>query len=406
MAALMQGRPLLIKSAGRQEKQAREAQLGQETLSDLFLHIRAWQYAQAQSFDRPACARLGIHAAAARRTGLLFERFMKIAGRLPGDDGRVEYKQVMDETAVRKCILTGFSDRLALRRDKGTLRCDLVHGRSGELARESVVRIHPLLVASEIKEIQHGRDRKLTVLLTQATAVEESWLHELYPEDMHEERRVEYDPMLKRVVCRHRCLFRDLLLECRDSDEVHEEEAAKALADEIRLGRLSLHRWNHAVETWITRVNCLAQWCPYWDIPEITDEARCTILQQLCLGARCAKDLKHRDVWPTVHSWLTPAQRDLVERHVPERVALPCGRRAGIRYETGKAPVLSATIQDLYDLKEPPRLADGHVKLLFEILAPNRRPVQITEDLTGFWRDHYPALKRQLQRRYHKHEWR
>jgi ATP-dependent helicase HrpB len=160
------------------------------------------------------------------------------------------------------------------------------------------------------------------------------------------------------------------------------------------------------VETWITRVNCLAQWCPYWDIPEITDEARCTILQQLCLGARCAKDLKHRDVWPTVHSWLTPAQRDLVERHVPERVALPCGRRAGIRYETGTAPVLSATIQDLYDLKEPPRLADGHVKLLFEILAPNRRPVQITEDLTGFWRDHYPALKRQLQRRYHKHEWR
>jgi ATP-dependent helicase HrpB len=41
-----------------------------------------------------------------------------------------------------------------------------------------------------------------------------------------------------------------------------------------------------------------------------------------------------------------------------------------------------------------------------QVLAPNNRPVQITENLSGFWRDTYPKLKQELQRRYPKHVWR
>jgi ATP-dependent helicase HrpB len=63
-------------------------------------------------------------------------------------------------------------------------------------------------------------------------------------------------------------------------------------------------------------------------------------------------------------------------------------------------------IQELFEVNSTPRIAMGRVPVLVHILAPSRRPVQITQDLAGFWKDHYPRVKRELQRKYPKHEWR
>jgi ATP-dependent helicase HrpB len=79
---------------------------------------------------------------------------------------------------------------------------------------------------------------------------------------------------------------------------------------------------------------------------------------------------------------------------------------ARIRYAADAAPILSARIQDLYDLTQTPTIAMGRMPLVVEILAPNQRPVQVTQDLAGFWTTAYPALKKALQKRYPKHEWR
>jgi ATP-dependent helicase HrpB len=44
--------------------------------------------------------------------------------------------------------------------------------------------------------------------------------------------------------------------------------------------------------------------------------------------------------------------------------------------------------------------------VLLEILAPNFRPAQVTDDLRGFWERTYPELRKELARRYPRHEWR
>ena len=48
----------------------------------------------------------------------------------------------------------------------------------------------------------------------------------------------------------------------------------------------------------------------------------------------------------------------------------------------------------------------GRVPVLVHILTPGMKPVQVTQDLGSFWREHYPRLKSELQRKYPKHEWR
>ena len=92
-----------------------------------------------------------------------------------------------------------------------------------------------------------------------------------------------------------------------------------------------------------------------------------------------------------------------------ENPALFCfsnGKTSRVNYATGAPPHVALRIQELFDVTATPRIAMGRVPVLLHILAPSRRPVQITQDLPGFWREHYPRIKQELQRKYPKHEWR
>lgn len=188
--------------------------------------------------------------------------------------------------------------------------------------------------------------------------------------------------------------------------EVDSQRAAEIIAEEVLAGRLELYKWDDQVEHWIARVNCLAEGCPDYGIPAIDEEARRAMVQEICLGAVCRRDLKDRSVWKTVKSWLAPAQLEMIDKQAPERITLPSGFNAKVRYEAGQPPVISATIQKLYDLNEVPRIGFGQIPVVVEALAPNQRPQQKTQDMKSFWKNAYPMLKKELKGRYPKHEWR
>ncbi|MBM3861491.1 MAG: ATP-dependent helicase HrpB [Verrucomicrobia bacterium] len=415
IAALTQGRDLLVRGQGKSVTEARDELFGGETESDLFVMMRAYRYAERNGFNVERCRRLGVHAQSARQVGPLFEQFLQIAKR----EGLEIAEKPASREAVHKCVLTGFADHLARRLDAGTLRCALVHGRKGVLARESVVQA-PLLVATEIAEVE-GRD--VNVLLSGATAVKEEWLRELFPEDFSETESVVYDAAMRRVFVERHKKFRDLVLEAERSEIVGQAsrlsaegkrssetldplgEAARILAGEVLAGRLVLNEWGEAVEQWIVRVNCLRQWMPELELPAITAEDRAALVEQVCHGAVSYKEIKDKPVWPVVKAWLSGQQQAWVDEYAPERLELPGGRRAKITYAGDGPPRLAARIQDLYGVKGL-WVAQRRVPLLIEILAPNQRPVQVTQNLANFWKETYPKLKQELQRKYPKHEWR
>ncbi len=399
IAALTQGRDILVRRADRDSTNRREDLFGEHAASDFFVLMRAWSYAEKNNFALEACRKVGVHAQAARQVRPLYHAFLRLAGAqgLPVDAPAAE------DEAIQKCVLTGFADHLARRLDGGTLRCQLVHGRRGTLARGSVVSKASLLVAAEVNEIE---GREVEVQLSLATAVKPEWLRELHPGGFREETAAAWDETTRRVYAERRLLFRDLVLETKRSEQPPADAAAELLAERVLSGELVLKRWDEAVEQWLTRVNGLAAWCPELAVPIVTAEDRKLMIAHICHGAASYKDIKERDVWPFVRDWLTPAQRALVEKHAPERIALPSGRSAKIIYAGEAPPHFAATIQNLYGLEETPRIAMGRVALTVHLLAPSQRPVQITQDLAGFWRDQYPRVKQELRRKYPKHEWR
>lgn len=400
IAALTQGRNLLRRAEGKQAREDREDILGGETESDFFILIRAFRYAENSRFDGQRCARLGINAGAAREAAQLRDQFLAIAR----DEGLDVTATETKPDAIQRCVLAGFPDQVAVRLDAGTLRCAVVHNRRGVLARESAVHNARLLVASEVREIESS-ERERQVLLALATRIEEHWLRELFPEAFRDETSTAFDSTLRRVVGRRVTLFHDLILHSEEFAPVTDGSAAQLLAREVANGSLTLKHWDNAVEQWIARVNFVATEFPDFAIPAIDEPAKLLLLEQVCQGATSYKEIKERQPWPALKSWLNAGQQQVVDDFAPERVKLPGGRSAKIIYNDGP-PTIAARIQDLYDTPGGLSVGRGRVPLRIQVLAPNHRPIQITADLESFWREHYPKIKKELQRKYPKHQWR
>ncbi len=405
IAALSQGRP--IYRAAREDRVRRE-QLRQiedhaDDRSDFFVQIRAFELAQAAKFNPRACGDLGIHGAASRQAGAVAQQLIGLAQRA-GLDTRSAALPDLEERICR-CLLVAFSDHLCLRNDRGTRRCRMVHGRSGELRRESIVESE-LFVAAELEERELRGD--VTVLLGLATVVEPAWLEEAFPDDFSDAAETVYDPGTRRVQSRRERRFRDLVLQSKDQGEPDTGRAAELLAAEVVAGNLKLKQWDAVVENWIQRVNFVATHCPETEIAPIDDDARALIIGQICHGSLSYKEIKDRPVLAAVKEWISPEQVYYIDTYAPSEITLPGrSRPSKIRYEPDGRAIIASKLQDFYDVPGSSlRVANGKVPLLIELLAPNQRPAHLTDDLDGFWDGAYQHVRKELAGRYPKHEWR
>ncbi|MCP5118880.1 MAG: ATP-dependent helicase HrpB, partial [bacterium] len=139
-----------------------------------------------------------------------------------------------------------------------------------------------------------------------------------------------------------------------------------------------------------------------------TDEVQAS-LKDLCRGLRSFRELtaatQKGGFLRSLRGRLSRNESRLLDEIAPERLLLPSGRRARIHYALDKPPWLASRLQDFFGMDETPRIAGGAVPLVLHLLAPNQRPVQTTTDLAGFWQRLYPQVRRELRRRYPKHQW-
>ncbi|HTB64318.1 MAG TPA: ATP-dependent helicase C-terminal domain-containing protein, partial [Opitutales bacterium] len=401
LAAFTQGRNLLLTLHDPRHEEQRAEMLG-DADSDFFHILRLWEMGRAKNFDPDWCRQWGLHGLAANQAGELARQFLRLAEAQQLDTT----PRPLDEDAVRRCLLVGFSDQLALREDLGTLRCRLVHGRRGELRRQSAVRHARLLVAADVEET-HARG-EVAVLLSLATKIEEPWLRELFPEDFSEGDETVYDPVQKRAVRRIARKFRDLVLETREAPDPAPDAAARLLAAEVLAKRIELKFWDEEAEAFIARVNFLAKRAPELGIPAIDDDGRKILIEEICHGASSAREARERPVMPALHGWLSAEQLMALDTLTPREFILPHKKRpAVLRYGADGSCVLSAKVQELYDADPKKlRVLAGKHPVTIEVLAPNHRPVQITNDLAAFWANSYEQVKKDLRGRYPRHEWR
>ncbi|MFI1201369.1 ATP-dependent helicase HrpB [Streptomyces sp. NPDC020883] len=182
-----------------------------------------------------------------------------------------------------------------------------------------------------------------------------------------------------------------------------------AVVDGLRREGLGLLRWTAGATAVRQRMAFLhrelgAPW------PDVSDAALLERVEEWLgteLGrARRRADLARVDAGQALTRLLPWATGAAVrfEELAPERIEVPSGSRVRVDYG-GEQPVLAVKLQELFGLRESPRVADGRVPVLVHLLSPAGRPAAVTADLASFWRDGYRAVRAELRGRYPKHPW-
>ena len=192
------------------------------------------------------------------------------------------------------------------------------------------------------------------------------------------------------------------------------EDARGAIASAVAAAApkegLTMFDFNDDVQAMQLRIAVVASWHPELELPDVATEkilANAGSWLPLYIGqATTAQELRRIDMRSVIFGMLNYDQQQALDRIAPTCVKLPSGRNVRIHYRKGaEAPIVSARLQDCFGLTATPRVDDGKRPVLMELLSPGFKPVQLTQDMEGFWKETYFEVRKELRRRYPKHRW-
>lgn len=340
-----------------------------------------------------------VSASAARSIQHVTRQLNQLLAQLPDTEAskaKSDSQLVPSDEAVLRAIAAAFPDRIAKRRESGSDRGIMVGGRGVRIGPRSAVTQATLFACVDVD----GKGPEAHV--RQASEVQREWLAENL---MRTTDDLFFHPSQKQVVARKRTWFSDLLLDEVPTAISDWDAAAEVLFYAVRGAWETARPVDEELDNFLNRVRCLALWRPDLKFPVFDDVAFLEVLRSLCHQRRSVADLRSAPWLATLKSRLNYAQQQLLDREVPERLAVPSGTRIRLTYEVGKSPVLAVRMQEIFGWQQTPRVAGGRVPVVLHLLAPNMRPQQITDDLASFWVNTYPEVRKELKRRYPKHAW-
>ena len=356
--------------------------------------LAAWLSEAPRARGTAAVDLAGCVAAGRREPALApSRRRLTAAVRTAGSGIRVD-----QETALARAALAAFPDRVAQRRRADGAAFLLSGGGSVQL---------PMLGDAAYAVVVAFVPTSPTVAARAqvAAAVDVAWLFDQV--DLVETQAPAWEPQRRRVVLAQSLRYGALVLDASHSDALDPalaqpllQQAARALAPACLLAPEVLARWRARLQLW-------RQWQPEsaasaadWD-----EAAQAAALVALCAGKLSLAEVQAEGLLPHLLARLPTTLPAHLARALPDSIRLPAGRSLAIEYASDRPPWVAAPLQAFFGLERGPSLLDGRLPITLHLLGPHGRPLQVTQDLASFWRQHYPALRPALARRYPRHAW-
>jgi ATP-dependent helicase HrpB len=300
-------------------------------------------------------------------------------------------------------LACAYPDRVGQRRDGASPVYRLASGGVARLLEDDPLRTQELLV---VPSLHAGRAEGRIFL---AAPVSRSELDEVLGEHLERVESVTWDARAAAVAAVAETRLGALILERAPLVSPDPEAVTAALMAGIRQAGLEVLAWTRSARRLQARVESLRLWLPQAGWPDISDRALGRNLEDWLApwtnGVTRLEQLGRLDVERLLRSRLDWPRQQALDRLVPESITVPSGSRKRLEYRAGEPPVLAVRLQELFGLAETPKVCDGRVPVLLHLLSPAQRPIQVTQDLHGFWERTYPQVRRELKGRYPKHYW-
>ncbi len=309
-------------------------------------------------------------------------------------------------------LLAAFPDRVARVRPADSSQTRNRSGKVRELLLSSggmafaqdgaLTREHEFFVVVEAQEAAQGSVGQ--VKARSLCPIEVDWLLDFFPDDLVDEQTCEWNGKAKRLEGFKRFKYGQLVLDEKPlSPRDFGLEAQDILFKEALAAGPSAYCDPEELAAFLNRIKFVGGRAKGFH--EFSQKLMEETLQKLCLGCRGFEDLKTSGYVAALKANLPSKDQVLLEKLAPSSVSLSLNRRMIVHYEEGKAPWGESRIQDFFGLKHGPTVAGGEVPVVLHLLSPARRPVQVTSDLAGFWKNHYPQIRKELSRKYPRHKW-
>jgi ATP-dependent helicase HrpB len=315
--------------------------------------------------------------------------------------GKADPSQPETADAIGTLLGYAYPERIAQRRGD-TSRFLLANGRGAFLNEQDPLRAAPFIVAAELD----GDPRNARIFL--AAEISQIAIEQHFGQDIEKRETIAWDEASAAVQARRqRCygalILNDAMLPSPDPDRL-----AEALATGIRQSGLQALPWTHALRQWQARVMLSRQLMPEsW--PDVSEPALLETLEHWLMpfaqGLSRLSPLNTASLEQALNLLLDHDQQRRLATEAPTHCTVPSGSRIAIDYLAGDTPVLPVKLQEMFGQLDTPRIANGRMPLTLHLLSPAQRPVQVTQDLAGFWRGAYADVRKELRGRYPRHPW-
>jgi ATP-dependent helicase HrpB len=306
-----------------------------------------------------------------------------------------------EDWSIARLLALAFPERIAKARGAPG-QFLLANGRGASLDATHSLARSPFLVVAEL-----SGSAASTRILT-AAAADEADVLAAVGHRIRERDEIEFDQGAAALRSRRVRRFGSIILANEPRPVVASEETTRLLADCIAKLGLSRLPWSKAQNQLRDRVGFLrAAEADQW--PDLTDPAlEETIAEWLApflAGKTKLSEIGANDLGAALDVLLPWNLKGRLEQEAPTHFEAPTGNRYAFDYGMAGAPALHIRVQELFGLTQHPSIANGRLPLTLHLLSPAHRPIQITRDLSGFWKGSWAAVKAEMKGRYPRHPW-
>jgi ATP-dependent helicase HrpB len=349
---------------------------------------RQHDHAAGITVDRAACQRV-------TRTADLWQRQLPRSSHSNRQDS-------LDEVGL--LLALAYPDRIAQRQRGNDARYPMANGRGAHFANPDPLGSEDYLVIADLD----GGQQWARIDLAAPVSLRD--IETLYADQIQVIDEVLWDNATQAVRATRQRRLGSLILSEQGLPKPDPSLLTTALLEGIRRTGLDRLAWTTELRQWRARVAFLrrikgqeSRW------PDLSDEALLSTLGDwlgpFVSGLTTLERVTRLDLTQPLHALLPWEQQRELERWAPTHLTVPSGSNVRVEYETPDLPILAVRLQEMFGCKDTPRLVDGKVPVMLYLLSPARRPVQITKDLSSFWKSTYLEVKKELRGRYPKHSW-
>lgn len=306
-------------------------------------------------------------------------------------------------------ILAGFLDRIAKfrpaaknKRNPSERSFHFCLGRGGILSDYSSVRKAEFIIVLNAFESPGKQNSAIKTQIRFASSVSKEQL--MATKVMNrEEFELSIDKKTDQVSACKQIYYGQFLIH-ESSEEQSPDQIERLLSNKMKMDWPYPFEDDDCLKIYHSKLDILDQHNYDHNFPRFEGEMLDLLIHHICEGKTSIQSIRKKSLESYLQEQFSYEESASLDLLCPSHIKLG-KRERKIHYLGEQAPFVSSAIQDFFGLAEGPKICENRQTLNLVMLAPNRRPAQITKDLAGFWRGSYHEVRKELARRYPKHRW-